>query len=179
LKREVFINLEKEIFKGNLLDIGFSNHGIIYNICKQYIDDCNSVEYIEGKEDKTKIDEGTYDTCVMFLTLSDIKFTQSRKKMIKDVYKFLKEDGLLYIWDIDKGFAKIFNSRINILLPDKSTKKINFIDLNLFKNSSKENTIKILQPYFEILTLKNSDNIYYIICKKRGKSKDESIIIGS
>lgn len=177
MKREVFINLEKEIFKGNLLDIGFSNHGIIYNICKQYIDDSKSVEYIEGNGDKIEV--GSYDTCVMFLTLSDIKFTQGRKKMIKDVYKFLKEDGLLYIWDIDKGFAKTFNSRINIMLPDKSTKKINFRDLNLFKNSSKENTIKIVKPYFEILTLKNSDNIYYMICKKRGKSKDESIISGS
>ena len=39
MKKEVFINLEKEIFKGNILDIGFSNHGIIYNISKQYIDD--------------------------------------------------------------------------------------------------------------------------------------------
>jgi len=179
LKKEVFINLEKEIFKGNLLDIGFSNHGIIYNICKQYIDDNNSVEYIEGKEDKIKIQEGSYDTCVMFLTLSDIKFTQGRKKIIKDVYKFLKEDGLLYIWDIDKGFAKTFNSRINIFLPDKSTKKINLMDINVFKNCSKENTIKILQPYFEIITLKNSDNIYYMICKRREKSKDESIIGGN
>jgi hypothetical protein len=34
--------------------------------------------------------------------------------------------------------------------------------------------MKILQPYFEILTLKNSDNIYYMICKKKGKSEDES-----
>ena len=173
MKREVFINLEKEIFKGNLLDIGLSNHGIIYNICKQYIDDSKSVEFIEGKEDKIKIEEGTYDTCALFLTLSDIKYTQSKKKLIKDVYKFLKEDGFLYIWDIDKGFAKVFNSRINILLPDKSTKLINLRDFNLFKNSSKENTIKILKPYFEVLTLKNSDNIYYMICKKRGKSEDE------
>jgi hypothetical protein len=176
MKREVFINLEKEIFKGNLLDIGFDNHGIIYNICKQYIDDRKSVEYIE---EKIKIDEGSYDTCVMFLTLSDMKFAQTRKKLIKDVYKFLKEDGLLYIWDIDKGFAKIFNSKINILLPDKSTKKIKLMDLNLFKNSSKESTIKILAPYFEIITMKSSDNIYYMICKRREKSKDESIISGS
>ena len=174
MKREVFINLEKEIFKGNLLDIGFSNHGIIYNICKQYIDDSNSVEYIEGKEEKIKIDEGTYDTCAMFLTLSDIKFTQNKKKLIKDIYKFLKVDGLLYIWDIDKGFAKTFNSRIKIVLPDKSTKQISLRDLNLFKNSSKENTMKILKPYFEIITLKNSDNIYYMICKKRGKTEDEN-----
>ncbi|MGV8979817.1 methyltransferase domain-containing protein [Clostridium sp.] len=176
MKREVFINLEKEIFKGNLLDIGFSNHGIIYNICKQYIDDRSSVEYVEGKKDKIKIKEGSYDTCVLFLTLSGIKLTESKKRLIKDIYKFLKEDGLLYIWDIDKGLLKTFNSKIDILLPDKSTKTINVRDLNIFKNSNKENTMKILQPYFKITTLKSSDNIYYMVCKRRGKTEDESNI---
>ena len=162
MKREVFINLEKEIFKGNLLDIGFSNQGIIYNICKQYIDDRSCIEYVEGKKDKLKIKEGSYDTCVLFFTLSGIKLTESKKRLVKDIYKFLKEDGLLYIWDIDKGFLKTFNSKINILLPDKSTKTINLRDLNIFKNSNKENTMKILKPYFKITTLKSSDNIYYL-----------------
>ena len=171
MKKEVFINLEKEIFKGNLLDIGFSNYGIIYNIYKQNTDESCSVNYIEGKQEKIEIEEGLYDLCALFFTLSDIQFTQSKRKLIQDIYKFLKEDGLLYIWDIDKGFAKIFNSKIKIILPDKKTKQINLRDLNLFKNSSKENTMKILQPYFKILTLKNSDNIYYMVCKKRGKSK--------
>ena len=173
MKKEVFINLEKEIFKGNLLDIGFSNYGIIYNIYKQNTDEGSSLSYIEGKQEKMEIEEGVYDLCAMFFTLSDIKFSQNKKKLVQDIYKYLKEDGLLYIWDIDKGFAKMFNSKIKIILPDKKTKEIQLKDLNLFKNSSKENTMKILQPYFKILTLKNSDNIYYMICKKRGKSKDE------
>jgi ubiquinone/menaquinone biosynthesis C-methylase UbiE len=174
LKKEVFISLEKEIFKGNILDIGFSNHGIIYNIYKQYIDDDTSIEYLEGKEEKLRIEKEQYDVCALFLTLSDMNSTFTRKKLIKDIYNFLKSDGLLYIWDIDKGFAKIFSSIIKIVLPDKSTKQISLRDFNIFKNSSKENTIKILQDYFEILTLKNSDNIYYMICKKKGKSEDES-----
>ncbi|MCB2292464.1 class I SAM-dependent methyltransferase [Clostridium algoriphilum] len=174
MKKEVFINLEKEIFKGNLLDIGFSNYGIIYNIYKQNTDDSSSVDYVEGKEEKIGIEKGVYDICALFFTLSDIKTTKNKEKLIEDIYKFLKEDGLLYIWDIDKGISKIFNSKIKIVLPDKNTKQIYLRDLNMFKNSSKENTIKVLQPYFEILTIKNSDNIYYMICKKKGKSKDES-----
>lgn len=173
MKKEAFINLEKEIFQGNLLDIGFSNHGIIYNIYKQYTDD-SSIEYIEGKEEKLRIKEGEYDTCALFLALSDIKFTHSKSKLIEDIYKFLKIDGLLYIWDIDKGFVKIFNSTIKIVLPDKSTKQIILRDFNILKNSSKENTIEILQPYFEIITLKNSDNIYYMICKKKEKCEEKN-----
>lgn len=174
MKKEVFISLEKEIFKGNVLDIGFSNHGIIYNIYKQYIDDDTSIEYLEGKEEKIRIEKEQYDVCALFLTLSDMKSTLTRKKLIKDIYNFLKLDGLLYIWDIDKGFAKTFNSIIKVVLPDKSTKQISLRDFNILKNSSKENTMKILQNYFEVLTLKNSDNIYYMICKKKGKLENES-----
>jgi ubiquinone/menaquinone biosynthesis C-methylase UbiE len=179
LKKEAFINLEEQIFKGNLLDIGFSNYGVIYNIYKQHTDNYSNVDYIEGKEEKIRIEENAYDSCALFLTLSDIKFTNSKNKLIQDIYRYLKNDGFLYIWDIDKGFTKIFNSKINILLPDKSTKQIYLKDLNVFKDSSKENTIKVLQPYFEVLTIKNSDNIYYMVCKKKGKSEDESIISGS
>ena len=132
MKKEAFINLEKEIFKGDLLDIGLSNHGIIYNIYKEYTDDSSTIEYIEGKEEKKRIEEGVYDTCALFLTLSDIKLTHSKNTLIKDIYKFLKEDGLLYIWDIDKGFMKFFNSKIKIVLPDKSTKEIYLRDLSIF-----------------------------------------------
>lgn len=174
MKKEAFISLEKEIFKGDLLDIGFCNHGVIYNIYKQYTDESNSIEYLEGEEAKGSIEQGVYDTCALFLTLSGIKFTQAKSKLIQDIYKFLKKDGLLYIWDTDKGFFKTFNSKIKIVLPDKSTKQIYIKDLNIFKDSSKENTMKILQPYFEVLTLKNSDNIYYMICRRREKSEDES-----
>lgn len=179
MKKEAFINLEKQIFKGNLLDIGFSNHGIIYNIYKQHTDEYSNLEYIEGKEEKIRIKENEYDSCALFLTLNDIKLTHNKNKLIQDIYRFLKIDGLLYIWDIDKGFAKSFNSKIKILLPDKSTKQICIKDLNVLKDSSKENTMKILQPYFEILTMKNSDDIYYMECKRRGKTEDESIISGS
>ncbi|MCB2306518.1 class I SAM-dependent methyltransferase [Clostridium estertheticum] len=172
MKKEVLLNLEKEIFKGNLLDIGFSNHGIIYNIYKEYVDDSSSVEYVEGKEEKKAIEEGIYDTCALFFTLSDINLTYNKRKLVQDIYKYLKVDGLLYIWDIDKGIAKTFTKEIKIVLPDKSTKQINLRDLNLFKNSSKDNTMRILEPYFKVLTLKNSDNVYYMICKKKVKRKD-------
>ncbi|WP_298841988.1 class I SAM-dependent methyltransferase [Clostridium sp.] len=174
MNKEVLLNLEKEIFKGNLLDIGFSNHGIIYNIYKEYIDDSSSVDYVEGKAEKELIENGVYDTCALFFTLSDIKLTYNKRKLIQDIYKYLKVDGMLYIWDIDKGIAKTFNKEIKIVLPDKSTKQIHLKDLNILKNSSKDNTMRILEPYFKVLTLKNSDNVYYMICKKKGKSKDES-----
>lgn len=179
MKKEAFINLEKQIFKGDLLDIGFSNQGIVYSIYKHHTDEYSDVEYIEGENEKIRINKNAYDSCALFFTFSDIKFTHNKNKLIQDIYGFLKSDGILYIWDIDKGFAKSFNSKIKILLPDKSTKEIFIKDLNILKDNSKENTMKILEPYFEILTIKSSDDIYYMECKRRGKTEDENIISGN
>lgn len=46
--------MENEIFRGNLLDVGTDNYGIIYNIYKQYNEDSN-LEYINGAEEKESI----------------------------------------------------------------------------------------------------------------------------
>lgn len=60
LSKDIFINMEKEIFKGNLLDIGMDNQGIIYNIYKEFNDNVN-VEYVSGKEEGKNIKEDYYD----------------------------------------------------------------------------------------------------------------------
>ena len=102
---------------------------------------------------------------------------------LEEIYKLSRIRGndtwkksATQILSSDKGFVKIFNSNVKIKLPDKTTKQIYLKDFNVFKDSSKEKTIKILEPYFEVVTMKSSDNIYYIVCKKKGKSKDEIII---
>lgn len=64
LSKDIFINMEKEIFKGNLLDIGMDNQGIIYNIYKEFNDNVN-VEYVSGKEEGKNIKEDYYDNCIL------------------------------------------------------------------------------------------------------------------
>lgn len=166
LKKQVFINMEKEIFRGNVLDIGLENYGIVYNIYKEYNDKVN-VEYVNGKEEQEKIKENFYDSCIMLFSFSSLWFKKDKKKFIRDIYRYLAKDGLLYIWDIDKGYRKIFNSVIKILAPGRKLKKIKIKDLNIFKDSSRENSVKLLEEYFEILDLKASDGIYYIKAKKK------------
>lgn len=168
--KEIFINLEKEVFRGNVLDVGLDNYGIVYNIYKQYYDDVN-VEYISGKEEKGSLKEGFYDSCILFFSFSSIWFRINRRKFIKDIYRYLNKDGLLYIWDIDKGYTKIFNATVKIVIPERKLRQIKLRDLNILKDTSKVNTIKMLKKCFDIIDVKSSDGIYYIKAKKKALEK--------
>ncbi|WP_434297005.1 class I SAM-dependent methyltransferase [Clostridium sporogenes] len=163
---EIVINMENEIFRGNLLDVGTDNYGIIYNIYKQYNEDSN-LEYINGAEEKENIKEGYYDNCILLFSFSNIFFKKNRMSLIRDIYRYLKEGGNVYIWDIDKKLKETFNGKIKILLPGEKVKNISIKDLNLLKDTSIDTTIKLLDPYFEIKDLKSSDGVYYIKGKKK------------
>ncbi|WP_251860461.1 class I SAM-dependent methyltransferase [Clostridium sp. Marseille-Q2269] len=172
--KEIVINMENEIFRGNLLDIGTDNYGIIYNIYKQYNEDSN-LQYINGADEKENIKLGYYNNCILLFSFSNIFFKKNRVNLIREIYKYLKEDGNIYIWDIDKKIRETFNGEIKILLPGEKVKNISIKDLNVLKDSSLDATVKVLEPYFEIKDLKSSDGVYYIKGKKKTStnSKDD------
>jgi len=43
----LFVSLEKEVFRGNVLDVTYENEGIIYNTNKYY-DNSIDVDYLES-----------------------------------------------------------------------------------------------------------------------------------
>jgi hypothetical protein len=171
VRKKVFINMEKEIFRGNILDIGLENYGIIYNIYKEYDDDAN-IEYISGKEEERGIKENFYDNCILLFSFGDIWLKMNKKNFIKDMHRYLTKDGLLYIWDIDKGFGKIFNGCIKILIPGQKLREIKIRNLNFLKDSSKDKTLDLLKNYFEMLDVKSSDGIYYIKARKKAVNQE-------
>lgn len=169
---EVFINMENEVFNGNVLDVGFDNYGVIYSLCKNAEDEI-AVEYISGREDTKKIKEEMYDSCILLFSLNFLWLKFNKRSLIKDLCKFIKDDGNIYVWDIDKGYGKIFNKKIKIVLPDRKIKVINIKDFNILKDNSKDTTVNILEEYFEIKDIKSSDDIYYIQGKKKGRENIE------
>jgi len=167
MSKIVLINLEHENLRGNVLDIGFSNYGITYSLFKNGYDEV-SVDYLSGRVDKKKIENNFYDSCVVFFSLSEIWLKFNRKRILADIAKNIKSDGILYIWDVDKHYGKIFNGTLKIILPGKQFKNIKIKDYNFAKDASFLSTIKILEKDFEIIDYKCSDNIYCIKGKKRG-----------
>ncbi len=166
MKKEILLNMESEMFKGNVLDISMDNNGVVYNIYKQHNHDIN-IDYISGKEEEINIKSNFYDICILFFSFSSIWFKINKKSFIKDIYKYLNEDGMIYIWDIDKGYKKMFNGVIKILVTEKKVREIKVKDLNIFKDNSKENAASLLQNFFDIEDIKSSNGIYCIKAKKK------------
>ncbi len=166
LSKDIFINMEKEIFKGNLLDIGMDNQGIIYNIYKEFNDNIN-VEYVSGKEEGKNIKDDYYDNCILLFSFNKLWVKFKKKNFIKDIHSHLAKNGIIHIWDIDKWYGKIFNADIKILIPGGKLRKIKIRDFNILKDNSKESTIRLLNNYFKILECRNSDGLYYIKAEKK------------
>jgi len=172
MKKEIFINMEKEVFIGDVLDIGFENHGIVYNLYKKY-NEVTAVEYINGKEEKFHLKEGGYDSCVMLFSFNDIWFKKDKRKLLKEIFTYLKRDGYIYIWDVDKGFKSTYIANIKIFLPERKIREIKIRDINILKDNSKENMLKLMEENFDIVDFKVLNNIYYIKGKKKGCNINE------
>jgi len=172
MKKEILINMEKEVFNGDVLDIGFENYGVVYNLHKKY-NEVTTVEYINGKDEKAYLKQGGYDSCVLMFSLSSIWLSHDKKGLLKEIFNYLKEDGYLYIWDIDKGFKNTYVANIKMFLPDRKIREIKVRDFNVLKDSSKEKTLRLIEEYFEVVDFKVINNIYYIKGKKKGCNMNE------
>lgn len=162
----IFINLEKEVFKGDVLDIGTENYGIVYSICKNNQDEL-AIDYIHN-ENLNKIKDTQYDTCVVFFSFKDILFNANKKKLIRRIFSSLRDSGTLHIWDIDKAGKNKVDTIIKISLPHDILKTIRIRDYNIIKNSSFENILKLLKPYFDIIESSKTKDIFYIKAAKKG-----------
>ena len=168
MKNTILINLENENLHGNVLDVGFCNYGITYSLFKNGYDEI-SVDYVEGKDEKEKIEVDFYDCCIVFFALSDIWLKHNRKKILFDLMKHIKSEGIIYLWDLNKSYGKIFSNNLKVILPGGEVKIIKLKELNILKDTSFESTKKIVETYFEITDYTCSDNIYCIKGKKMPK----------
>lgn len=174
MNKSIYVVLSEEIFQGNLLDIGMENYGIMYDAYKQFNDEI-SIDYINSKEESS-IREDYYDKCILLFSFSKIKLRKNKFKLIREIHRYLKVGGSLYIWDIDKGYNEIYNFSVKIETPNKKLKEINIRDFNILKDSSIINTMKLLDCNFEVIDFNTKDRLYYIKANKieREKDRDES-----
>lgn len=170
-----FIDLRELNIKGNVLDVGLESCGIIYNIYKLNTKSSNfDVEYSEGKKGMEEIEKEYYDYCVCFFSLRYLCFLKDKNNMLDFIFKSLCKEGVIYIWDMNKGYGKYFNGIIRVMLPDRSIKRVKLLDLNVLNDTSMEGTIKILSDKFDIIDTKQWDGIYYIEAKKKLDTKDNT-----
>jgi hypothetical protein len=178
VKDTVQIDMQNLNLKGDILDIGVKNYGIIYKICRQYEDEV-ALEYVMGDE-KNLIEREYYDTAVLFFTLSPLRTAGKRRKLIKELYQYIRDCGEIIIWDINKSIGTLVNLQVEVLLGENETQKINIANLNPVKILSLTQVKRIISPFFEVTEEKLGKTIFFLRAKRKGirkgKKKDESTI---
>lgn len=167
--KTIIINLENVNIIGDVLDVGESNLGVIYNLTKDVKEEI-SVDYVDS-ENKIQLKNRKYDACTFFFELNKVWTSIEKEKIIREVYKYIKLGGEILIWDINKERRKVFNNKIKVLLPQNNIKEFNFKNLNILTSSNIEETKKILEKYFNIEETKAWEDIFFL----KGKKVEENI----
>ncbi|MCR4944356.1 MAG: hypothetical protein K5986_07905 [Clostridium sp.] len=177
--KTIFINMNDVKIKGDILDMSSENSGIIYNISKD-VEEEICVDYVTS-ENKSVLDERKYDACTFVFNFNNILGNRRKAKVIKDVVKYLKEDGEIYVWDVNKEGGRFINYKINIALPHGEIKKAILKNYNPIATCSINEIRKILEKYCEIREAKVWEDVFFIKAIKnksqhREELKNENII---
>ncbi len=96
--REVILDMSNINFKGNTLDVGINNYGIIYNILKQTESEISVDYYVENFNGEYR---NQYDNGVLFFSLSQLHKNEV-EDVVKNIWSNVRFGGNLYIWDREK-----------------------------------------------------------------------------
>lgn len=172
--KTIILNLSDVKLNGDVLDVG-ENFGVIYNLSTDLEDEV-AVDYV-GSESRHLLNKEDYDTCTIFFHLSNMWSMNSRLSLIKEVTKYLKVGGEIYIWDINKEVGTVVNNTINALLPSGKLKEFEFKNLNPLSKSNIDDTKIILEKFYKIEETKLWEDIYFIKAKKSANLDSKKKII--
>ncbi|MEG0296460.1 MAG: hypothetical protein RR620_07040 [Clostridium sp.] len=157
--KTIILNLTDIELKGNILDVGES-YGVIYNMSKE-IDDEISIDTIIS-EGEGVVTQERYDSCTVFFYLSSIWSMATRYSLLKDVSKYIRKGGSIYIWDVNKDVGEMVSNKIRVLLPSSKVKEFEFKNLNPISKSASDETKIMLEKNFRITETKEWEDVYFI-----------------
>lgn len=162
--KTLVINLNDVVLKGDILDVGERNLGIIYNISKEAYNEI-SIDYVDDSR-KNDLRKHKYDACTFFFELSSMWTNFEKERIIERMQKLLKENGEILIWDINKQRGGVINNRVKVIMPNEDVKEFNFRNLNIFGSNDIEDIKKILAKNFEIEETKAWEDVFFIRARK-------------
>ena len=173
MKKQLVIDMSDLDMEGDILDVAKENTGIIYDISKE-IEQEISVDYVED-ESKRLLKGRKYDICTMFFNLNNLYFNWERERLLRDITKYIKNNGKIYVWDINKKRMQIVRDKINIITSFNSIKQGEIVNNNLFSSCNYDKILEIMKKYFIIKEAKTWQDMFFIE-GRMGKRKDESIV---
>lgn len=170
--KTIFINMNDVKIEGDILDLSSKNSGIMYSISKD-VEDELCVDYVTS-DDRELLNKRKYDACTFVFNLNNILGLRRKDKVVKEVINYLKDDGEIYIWDINKDVGKIIDYRMNVALPNGDLKRVLLKNYNPIVTCKFEEIKKVLEKYAEVKETKVWEDIFFIkAVKKKSEQREE------
>lgn len=160
MKKTLIVNLNYVDLSGDILDLSSDESGVIYNMSKDVLDEL-SVDYVDNAN-KNILNGRQYDACTYFFNLSRIFTKRGKNKIIRDVSKYIKKGGKIYLWDNNKKLGEKIDKNIDIILPNGKIKESVLKNNNILLKCNYEEIIKILEKFYKIDETKVWEDMFFI-----------------
>ena len=163
MKKTLVVNMNYVDIEGDILDLSCDENGVIYSISKD-IEAELSVDYVD-ENSREKLKGRKYDACTFFFNLNNMWRRRQKDSIIKEVKNYLKEDGKIYLWDVNKERGKKIDNKVEIILPNGKIKGGVLRNNNIFTSCNYEEILKILEKYYIIEDSKVWEEMFFIKAK--------------
>lgn len=170
MNKVLILNMEHLKLEGDILDVTSENAGIIYSLSKE-VEEELSVDYVE---EESELEKKKYDVCTFFFNLNNVNGGLKKESLIKKITESLKDNGSIYLWDMNKTRGEVVDYKIKVILPNNKIKEGVIKNLNPLISCNFEEIKKILSKYYIIKEEKQWEDVFFLngVKKKDIKSED-------
>ncbi|MGL5151506.1 MAG: hypothetical protein ACRC7N_13145 [Clostridium sp.] len=165
MSKTFIMSLKSLNIKGDVLDVGGDDFGVIYNVFRE-VENEISLDYADY-EDKNKLIKNKFDATTFFFILSEVWPQANRNELIDEVVSYIKENGEIYIWDVMKSKGQFILDDIRVLLPNDKIKDVELKRINPFTVCGMDEIKKELEKKCEVVETKQWEDIFYIKAIKK------------
>ncbi|MGL5649949.1 MAG: hypothetical protein ACRDDY_19120 [Clostridium sp.] len=156
MKKTILLNLSNLKIKGDVLDFSIDEFSLL-DFKKEEINTRNEIALTV---------EDNYDTGILFFNLNKMIGRGKKEEVIERITNYIKKDGEIYIWDLNKNFGEIVDVELKVLCPNDKFKNVRIKTNNIFSCLNIEEIEKILEKNCIIEETKVWEDIFYIKAKK-------------
>ena len=165
MNKTMIINIDYFNPTGDVLDVTTEKCGVIYSYAKG-IEDEISIDYVD-EDNKAILEKRRYDACTFFFNINSIGSSRKKEQIIREVNTYLKKNGEIYIWDINKDRGEIIDRKMKILISNNKFKETTIKNLNFLCECNCEEIEKIVSKYYIIEECRVWSDMFYIRAKKK------------
>ena len=97
-------------------------------------------------------------------------------RKLKKITESLKDNGSIYLWDMNKTRGEVVDYKIKVILPNNKIKEGVIKNLNPLISCNFEEIKKILSKYYIIKEEKQWEDVFFLNGVKKKDIKSEDII---